>query len=456
MTVFITFFDKKGTGKIVIELPLIITESTDAADKLVASANFTNFPSYQSFGQNLQAKQTKILRNNTAINSLDLGKKDILKFQADLKAFKDKPNKVTAVIHQQDGTTIMTDNSELPANWDGTYNFKLPKNTAIGAYLFSISIESPTGKQGFSEWFFLRDGDTPASEEKIDFGSLLYLKAYQQHAQKHYKETLLRLENTLLYHPESIDALFLKGDAANQLKRYPVAQEAFKKVTIADSKNFDAWFGLATAFREMRDYDNALAGYRICTKLKPEHYFSHYYAGWVYNELERFEDALPYLNTAIELNLTSLKKPYFERIRANKKLKNFDAVIQDFQTLAEVDPANPDFPYQIGYYLIEQKKYEEAVTALTQSIEIDLYSYAPVFERAYAYKYLGKYELAIADFQKAIELGNGKEPAQVYLLLGDCQMALKQRVEACANYQKAADKNVKGAKKKLADLCGKE
>ncbi len=140
---------------------------------------------------------------------------------------------------------------------------------------------------------------------------------------------------------------------------------------------------------------------------------------------------------------------------ANKRLGKLEAVVQDYEKLSEMFPANSDYPYQIGYYKIDLKDYLGAIEALDKSIEIDLYNYKPIYEKAYANKMLGNYKEAVKGFEHALEIGKDKVPNTVYLYLGDCLYALENRVDACEYYEKAKKLNVKNAFERLKELCGK-
>jgi tetratricopeptide (TPR) repeat protein len=60
--------------------------------------------------------------------------------------------------------------------------------------------------------------------------------------------------------------------------------------------------------------------------------------------------------------------------------------------------------YDRGYRLIEQKRYEEAISCYEEAEEIDPNRTSTWYNRGYALRHLGQYDEAISCFEKVLEI----------------------------------------------------
>ncbi len=70
----------------------------------------------------------------------------------------------------------------------------------------------------------------------------------------------------------------------------------------------------------------------------------------------------------------------------------------------QLRPNNPDAYYQRGYAKHRLQRYNEAIVDLSKTIDNDPYVDAAWYWRGMGYSFLGKHDLALADYEKAVAL----------------------------------------------------
>jgi tetratricopeptide (TPR) repeat protein len=86
---------------------------------------------------------------------------------------------------------------------------------------------------------------------------------------------------------------------------------------------------------------------------------------------------------------------------------------------------------------IKQKKYDEALTAFTEAINLNPLNSSAYYLRADLYFILQQYELAIADLDKVISINS--KYSQAYYYRGNAYLALRKYERAIADFDKAID-----------------
>jgi tetratricopeptide (TPR) repeat protein len=162
------------------------------------------------------------------------------------------------------------------------------------------------------------------------------------------------------------------------------------------------------------------------------------YAGTVYFANQ------DYLNAAVAWKKSETIAPLDTKLRfslamAYIRLRRPDWARKELEALASEHPADALYPYWLGRLDYEGQFYNPAIKHFQHAIELD-----PKFARAYdnlglCYYYQNQNDLAVADFQKAIELDRGSAHPSPwpYLNLGITQQFLNQLPEAEKNIREA-------------------
>ena len=198
-----------------------------------------------------------------------------------------------------------------------------------------------------------------------------------------------------------------QGISLKESKKYKEAIIAFKKATSLKANYADALYQLGWCYNEEGLYNEAIES------LKNENMAgsgdkarNNFELGYAYKGLKKYEDALSYLNKAIEMD-AEYTLAYKERGKTYLKLKMYDKVLDDFnkyEALATGDITDADYYYDKGWAENELEKYEAAVKSLKKCVALDD-SYTDGFtELAYSYYKLNLNDEALANYRIAMAL----------------------------------------------------
>ena len=156
---------------------------------------------------------------------------------------------------------------------------------------------------------------------------------------------------------------------------------------------------------EVISYSNALICY--ITEKKPTIYLEYLNT----NTYALFQQDFAFLT---KTNDTMLTKDKVDNCKMHYKLykiiddghlnQDIDSVIIACKKLLEINPKNNGVYNSLGYALLMQKKYEEAIVQFTNAIDIDPYWDYPYNNRGYCQLQLGNLEEAFTDLESSYEM----------------------------------------------------
>ena len=114
----------------------------------------------------------------------------------------------------------------------------------------------------------------------------------------------------------------------------------------------------------------------------------------------------------------------------------FTAICVLFLTSCENPTKSHQYTEEGSKLLLRYSQYEEAEEALTKAIKYDKHNYEAYYYRGCAKINAQKYEEAIADFEKAVELK--PDYADAYFNIGRVYYILHEEDKACEYYHLAA------------------
>lgn len=151
-----------------------------------------------------------------------------------------------------------------------------------------------------------------------------------------------------------------------------------------------------------------------------------------------------YLDAAIAWKKSEAIEPLDPRLRFSEamafiRMGHSDWARDVLQSLASADAKNALYPYWLGRLSYDGHQYPAAIDDFKRAIELD-----PEMARAYdnlglCYYYVNQNDLAIANYQKAIELdkGSGHPSPWPYLNLAITQQFLNRQSDAESNLREA-------------------
>ena len=216
-------------------------------------------------------------------------------------------------------------------------------------------------------------------------------------------------------------------------------------------------------------YEEALTLFKKAISVDATYNEAYYQAGWCSNELEKYDDALGFLNKYNPDNDDDRAYKSAEMGYSNYKLNNRDAAIEAYKKALEYRPNygtayrglgnvyydnsedadalkyfelamqydeenSKAYYYTLGWLYNDIEEYENAEKILLKAVDYDPQSQKSFEELAYTYLKLEQFNDGVTAAKKAIEIN--KEASLGYHYLGNCYMGLGQKDKAMEAYNK--------------------
>ncbi len=196
---------------------------------------------------------------------------------------------------------------------------------------------------------------------------------------------------------------------------YKLAMTNFEAVLKRNPQNGAAYMGLAMTLEDMGDYAKAKEYFAKAVALDPRG--KYYYdvgstqiespdirRGWRYYRYGEFSEAITSFNFALEKNPQSAEA-YIGLAMTwdDKPGKDYDKAIEYFSKAIEIEPKSGYF-WLRGDVWRRKGDFERAIEDYTNAIHKDPGFAGAYTDRGACYISMGKYETALADYEKALEL----------------------------------------------------
>ena len=189
------------------------------------------------------------------------------------------------------------------------------------------------------------------------------------------EEALELVDTCLLLHPESADALAMRGGLLRDLERSSEAAESLRAALRQDPTLAQAAADLADVLiYDLEDPDSALGSCERGLKWAAEPMLEaelHFLAGASLLRIEILDRALEHLNRSLSID-PSRAHAYRERGFCYFEMWNFEAAQKDYEKALELEREGSGEPYFYLGILHERKaRYEEANAAFYRAHEIE-------------------------------------------------------------------------------------
>jgi tetratricopeptide (TPR) repeat protein len=245
-----------------------------------------------------------------------------------------------------------------------------------------------------------------------------YLAAIYQDSKKDYKTAADYYNQYINYSRESeisVKTWYKKGLCENEAGQYEDAVESLKRALLIDNRYTDAYNELGYAYYQLARPDEAIEAYSNSRKYGPQTCTPCAGLGDVFRSLR----------------------------------KDVDMALKNYQDGLTIDPASLACNYGAGWCFNEKKNYAGALPFLQKATRVNSL-YAPAYtELGYAYYALQRYDEAIIELSKSVQLANSSVPNYY---MGLCYIAKKQKAKAQEIYQKLQSLNAKDASNLLEKI----
>jgi tetratricopeptide (TPR) repeat protein len=210
------------------------------------------------------------------------------------------------------------------------------------------------------------------------------------------------------------------------------------------------WFSKAEKLYNDKKYDEAAVAYDKAAALDTKNETAFYMAGWCYNDLEKFTDAIERLKKAVLLKKDD-QLAWQELGYAYKKTSKNDEALNALNKAIAIKPTYALAYKQLGDVYQNMKKNAEAIAAYKKCYDNDANNDNACYNLGYIYNGMGEYNSALEWLNKA---NNIKKAVDVYNEIGFANYKLKLSSEAISAYKAALEINKQNgtAYKGIADV----
>lgn len=212
-----------------------------------------------------------------------------------------------------------------------------------------------------------------------------------------------------------------------------------------------AWHCLARAYDAQNDFPHAIEAIDEAIKLRPKDQAAYKTRAALNTANNRKEDALRDYSMAIKLRANDAEV-YFQRGQILETMKRFDEALKDYDGAAKHGTRGHQLPFKImalkrqAEIYSQRSQFQKAAEVITTAMTVDSTDEELYRLRGEALEKLNKYEDAIADYSKAIEMSpdysqrSYENRGRCYERLGRKELAAKDREESKRLLDKPAEK----------------
>ncbi len=214
---------------------------------------------------------------------------------------------------------------------------------------------------------------------------------------------------------QSIDNLIKEGNKKIENQEYSVALEKFEQVLEDEELNQYAISGKVKTLILMDNDRQALKFINDKLDNHQNNAVLHYNKGLVYKYRKRYKKAISSFEKALKSNNEVYKEEtLLMRGVSYQNRQNYDASIEDFNTVISLNDSNINAYYNRGYSYYKLHDYRKAIKDFKQVISMDAENSNGYYNLGMSYFRLGETRTACRYFDKACKL-NHREACKMML-----------------------------------------
>jgi len=243
--------------------------------------------------------------------------------------------------------------------------------------------------------------------------------------------------------PAHVDAVLMAADLLEDLERFDLAIEAYKKVPRDHPSYHLAELGRSDVLRRAGKQDAAIEVLEQLTKDYPTLAEVYVAIGDLYRSQENFAAAVPAYDQALDIYQARGNDQWFVRYAraiSHERLDNWPEAEADFRRALELNPDHPQVLNYLGYTMVEKQiNLDEALNMIERAVAAQPDSGYIVDSLGWVLYRLGRYEEAIVQMERAAELMPTDPVVNDHL--GDVLWAVGRKVEARFQWKRALSLN---------------
>lgn len=228
---------------------------------------------------------------------------------------------------------------------------------------------------------------------------LVFLRSlkWQESIDPFQKAVDLNAENKMAY--------FYIGNAQYELRDFAKAAEFYKKyIELNPQDTAEAYKQLGISLFESQQFAEAAPAFQEALKAIPEDITLNYKLAQSYQKSEQYEKAEEVYLMLTEISPKDRAAYHNTIVLMYDEAKLPEKAVAAATQLVELDPNNAEAQFNLGYMLIKQKNFAEAVNVFKKVIEIDPNMEYAYLQLGYCYGQLKQFQNAVGLYEKLVEI----------------------------------------------------
>ncbi len=201
----------------------------------------------------------------------------------------------------------------------------------------------------------------PDSEDS----DVYYRKAVSENELDKFEDALVSINKAISLKPNNVKMINEQGYTHYLLKNTDEAMASYNKSVSLDPKSLTALNGVADVYRKLKkDAAEAIKQYAKALQIDPKNIKANYWTGWCYNDLGKYNDAVPFLKKVIEVD-DQYVSAYTELGYCDYALKNYDDALYYFKKAFAIEKTALNL-YYTGLCYVGKKQKSEALKMVTE------------------------------------------------------------------------------------------
>ncbi|UCE42767.1 MAG: tetratricopeptide repeat protein [Candidatus Aminicenantes bacterium] len=239
-----------------------------------------------------------------------------------------------------------------------------------------------------------------------------------------WKEAIPPLEKAVQLNLDYKDAYFQIASAFHELREFDNAADAYKKyIASGPQRAFDAYNRLGMCQMELQQYTDAVISFQEALKGMTDDVNITYKLAQSYEKAGQLEQAAETYYKLADLSPKDARIYFNTVINMYNAAKMPDKAAEAANKMIELNPNDPDALFNLGFMLVQMKKYEEAIEVLDKVIALTPEMEYAHLNKGFSFYNLKQYSKAIQAYSNTVKLF--PENADAWMFLGMSHMQLK-------------------------------
>jgi tetratricopeptide (TPR) repeat protein len=243
---------------------------------------------------------------------------------------------------------------------------------------------------------------TEALEAKLYTEKIYNFRGNVFYYKKEYEKAINDFKEAIRLDPNYANAYYNLSNAQIHRKRLNGAILSLDKAIALQPKNLSFYTSKGLVYQRKKEFDSAIMVYNKIISLNPNEILGYRSIANIYSIKKQYEKAIEQYTKY--LNIDSLSAgAYNQRALINLNAKNYEAAISDYSNSIRINPKVDSRYFSRGQVYNLLGETQKAITDLNEFVKLTGTAAAYIY-RGRLFTDLKRYDLAIADYNKALEI----------------------------------------------------